>query len=292
MDSLKPIKLGDYRYFLGLVMLLLVSCTNLEKNAEVLSQEEKLLESRRAIVAGYLNRGEPGRAIRELRTIMKNDSDNSELLGLLGLSFLALNNAKSAVEPLTRAHRLAPSATTALNLSSAYIETAQYQKAERTLQDVVKDKQTFSQYQFPERLIHNLGLAKEKQRQFKAAIYYYSQALKENPGFYLSMMQLGSLYGSLGKTKLAQQQFKEAHRLCQKCLPPVEKLSQTLMSAGQPQRAHSVLKSYVSRKDLDNASRQKANGLMELAAKASLSAVRSTRSARGTTGTTRPVRLK
>jgi predicted Zn-dependent protease len=226
-------------------------------------QSDQELKARRAIIVNHLNAGQPNRAINELRPLMIDQPDNADLLSLHGLSLLALSKPADAIAPLKKAYKLSPNATTALNLSSAYIETQKFKEATQVLLKLRQDSPMFRKYPFPERVHHNLGLSLEKQSKNKLAETQYKLAIKANPSFYLSLMQLGILYRKTQRSQLAVTQFNLAKDSCPNCFEPIEGLALAYRDLKKTQSANRGLEQYVQRRDVDEVSRKRAMALMQ-----------------------------
>ncbi len=243
--------------FLLLLWVGLVGCVTSGSDPDA-----ERLSTQRAIVVNYLNRGLPLRALHELRAMLVQYPDNADLLGLHGLAQLALNNPEDATASLKRAYELKPSLTTGLNLSSAYLESGKFREAMQLLFAVRKNRNEMASYSFPERVHHNLGLALERQKKPKAAEKYYRAALKQNPNFYLSLMQLAGIHSRDGKTKSAIDLFRRAQQSCSSCFDPVEAQAISYQQLNQQTAGRRLVEAFLRRKDIDSESRQRGEILL------------------------------
>jgi Tfp pilus assembly protein PilF len=245
------------QFIMWINLLVVSSCTTTSEGPD----QEKLAVQR-AIVVNYLNRGLANRAIVELRPLLLQYPENPDLLSLQGLAQLALNNPEDATTALRRAYGIRPNLTTGLNLSSAYIESGKFREAVQLLSTLKKDKNELARYTYPERVHHNLGLALEKQKKNSAAEKHYRAALKQNPTFYLSLMQLAGLQSRAGKADDAVALYQRAQQVCTSCLDPVEGMAFAYLKKNQTAQARKTLDAFLRRKDVDPDSRQRGELLM------------------------------
>lgn len=222
---------------------------------------EQALETQKSIIINHLNRGEPDKAFAELRPAMQKFPDNVDLKTLMGLTQLALRNPRNAVKFLKEANEQDSNSTTVLNLSSAYIENGQNVAALKLLKKHIKSGD-LTEYQYPERIYHNVGLAYLRLKKSKGAMINFRKALDQNPKFYLSLMQIGDLYSKKSNHKTARKFYRKALPACGNCFEAVQVLSKSYLSEGNRNGAGSVLKSYASNKKLPNELRVKAQKLI------------------------------
>ncbi len=237
------------------------------------SPQETTQAAQRDIIINHLNKGRPEAAIQILRPLLSKSPDDVNLQSLMGLAYMALSQPSTAREYLDRAHKLAPTPTTALNLSSALIEDNQPVKAYNLLLKTTRAS-NFSSYEYPERVHHNLGLAAEKQKKANMAEKHYRRALAKNPSFYLSLMQLSSLMTKQQKERAAQRYLEQARRLCLSCYDPVAQLSESYIRTGHYADATATLQAYLKRPDLDSTSKSKAQQLLQNASQSQQTAKR------------------
>ncbi len=159
-------------------------CQTLKDPASEARREDELLNTQKNLVIGYINQGQPNMALRELRPLLTKHPQDADFKNLMGLTYLSLQNPKMALGFFEESHRLQPRASVALNLSSAYIETKQFAKAMKTLKDL-RNSPAGKEYQYPERILHNIGLCAERMDKYKIAEKYYKLAIEVNPYYYL-----------------------------------------------------------------------------------------------------------
>lgn len=250
--------------FLAYLLILISLCTSACQTLNEENPEKKaadILATQKTMVINYINQGQPNLALRELRPLERKHPQDADLKNLLGLTYLSMQNAKSAQNFFQEAYKLSPRAPIALNLSSAMIETGQAHQAIKVLQDLKKSEAGKS-YQFPERINHNIALAAERLKKPQLAEKYYKLALAENPYYYISLMRLGAVYEGTKKAGSAYQQYLKAREACLKCFDPVNAAVQLQLRSGKPQLALKTIQSYLDNKDLDSADRMKAQQLM------------------------------
>jgi len=228
--------------------------------------EREVEEAQMAIVLNYLNTSEPNKAHAELRNLLQSHPDSHELINLMGLTQLALGNAKTASSYFRKAYGIDDNTAYGLNLSSSLIEERKYVAAINVLN---KLKKAVAEYQYPERIFHNLGLAWEKRRKPKTAIKYYDQALSHNPNNYITLMQLGKLYERQQMDTQAINRYTEAASRCQACFEPRKYLAFLLIKTGQAKRAQEIINEFSRKPEVAAADRQQAALLAKKLASAS-----------------------
>ena len=130
------------------------------------------------VARAFLDDGRPDKALFELRSVIDQNPKNPMIHSLMGLSQLALKNPRKAVQSLEMAWKLDPIAQHALNLSSAYIETKQYDRAQKMILIGLAVKET-PPYKNKERFYHNLGVIAELKGSRNAAEKAYLRALRK-----------------------------------------------------------------------------------------------------------------
>jgi Tfp pilus assembly protein PilF len=244
-----------------LFILCMPGCQTLKDPAAEAKREEDLLNTQKNLVIGYINQGQPNMALRELRPLMKKHPQDADFKNLMGLTYLSLQNPKMALGFFEESHRLQPRASVALNLSSAYIETKQYSKAMKTLKEL-RNSPAGKDYQYPERILHNLALCAERMNKEKIAEKYYKLAIEVNPYYYLSLMRLGQLYERTRNTDLALREYQKAREACRKCFDPIHALVTQWVAQGDTPKAMALIQEYLTDKELDPAERMKARKLL------------------------------
>lgn len=260
-----------YFYFTTLLIIMPLSlntgCQSLNSQK---SQDEKkqaeVLDAKKAVIVSYLNKGLPQMAMKDLRDAMETYPKDADLKNLMGLAQLALQNPAKAIGYFKDAYKIDPKVPIALNLSSAYIESGEQQKAIELLNRLQNTKESQS-YPHPERISHNLGLANERLGKLKNAEKYYLTALKDNGSFYLSLMRLGQLYEKTNRLKQARTQYLKAKETCDVCYDPVDALSKNFIAIKRPDLAVSTLKKYVATKEVTATDKARAQKLLGTAEK-------------------------
>jgi len=235
----------------------ITSCQSL--NEDALKQQE-LLNTQMGIIINYLNTGQPVKAHKELRPLVKQHPENAELQNLMGLCYLAFKKPKMAEKYLEVALKLKPTPAFGLNLGSSLIEQRRYKKAITLLKGFKKEG--IEDYEFPERFDHNIALAYERAKKTKPAIHYYNAALRLNPNNYITIMQLAKLYQNMKQYKLSKKYFESAHRTCLRCYEPVRFIALEYVRVGNIKKAVSVLETYKSSQNTHQNDVQAANKLI------------------------------
>jgi tetratricopeptide (TPR) repeat protein len=131
----------------------------------------------------------------------------------------------------------------------------------KTLKDL-RNSAVGKEYQYPERILHNIGLCAERMDKWKLAEKYYKLAIDINPYYYLSLMRLGQLYEKTRNTDLAVHEYEKAREACMKCFDPVHALVTQWTARGDTPKAMALIQEYLSDKELDAGDRLKARKLL------------------------------
>jgi tetratricopeptide (TPR) repeat protein len=239
---------------------LLTGCQTLG-DSEAEKREAELLETQKSLIVSLINKGSPEIAVKELRTLLKNYPDDPDFKNLMGLTHLALRNAKDAETYFAKAYKIKPNTEYALNLSAAYLDSKQPKKVIELLTKLKARPET-KDYAHPERISHNIALAYELQKNTKAAEDHYHEALKINPHFFISLMRLGQIYERTGRHPKAIETFLAASKVCQVCFDPVHALSMNQKAAGRNKEALTTLKRYAAQTNIADGDRAKADHLI------------------------------
>lgn len=225
---------------------------------------EALLATKMSLIKRYLDKGQPSVAWDHVRKIYQEHPDHPDVLNLVGLTHLALNNEHKAAQVFKKAYKLKPKASYGLNLSSAYISIGSLKKARKLIVRLLK---TSKNYKFRERLWHNLALTYEKDNQLGKANKYYQKAIKINPNFLLSLLNLGRLYKISNKDARAMKYYRKAAQVCTQCFEPVNELATYLINQGKFGRAIAVLNRFLkgNKSDTENKNLASAKNLISLA---------------------------
>jgi Tfp pilus assembly protein PilF len=152
------------------------------------TRQAEILESQKSIVVNYLDQGKPQAALPEVRRLVQEHPNNAEVLNLAGLTHLSLKNSRVAVRYFELSLDRKSEPGVALNLSSALIETKQFDRASKVLRDLIVDG-SVREYRYRERIFHNLGVIAQQSGKPQLAAKYYDRAIEENPVFYKSHLQ-------------------------------------------------------------------------------------------------------
>ena len=251
MNYRLPLQIALSAAMLAALLACASACQSIKRN----SKQDRLIKSQQRIITNYLNAGMPAQAHQELRNVLAKFPDNPDFLRLMGVTQLALNNTGKAILYLEKVYELEPNITHGLNLSSAYIAANKYPAAQTLLLELLDDA---DDYQYKERLYHNLALIHEHRRKMRTAEKYYLKALSENPSYYLSLLKLGILYKEHHRHKKAILYLNQAKNFCRKCYEPVNHLAATYLKIKQPNLAVKELTVYSRLTGLEYQERQNA----------------------------------
>ena len=259
-----------FRFF-GLLTILtfaLTSCQTLQPKSEH-DKAARILESQKALVRSSLDSSRPEAALQQLRPLLVKYPKDAGLHNLMGLAQLALKNPSRAIRHFRSAYKLDQAPAAALNLSSAYIEAGQYKGATALLKTMLK-QQGDKAYPMKERIYHNLGYANLRQKNNKAAIHWFGEALAENPSFFPSHMELARLYEAKGRAKLARSSYGKALNYCEVCFDPIYAITMIDLKTGYAARASHLVRQYLKNPKLTEHDRRRARNLLNFTATASL----------------------
>ena len=245
----------------SLFIITLFACQTIQKENHVEKREKEIFDTQKSLVVSFLNKGLPHLALKELRILVKKHPNEPDFLNLMGLTQLSLNNSEMAVKFFKRSYKAKESIPVALNLSSAYINMKLYNKAIKLLKNT-QETELYSNYNYPERVNHNIALAYEKNRKTKLAIKYYKTALKFNPVYYLSLMRVADLYKRQGNIKVSMKYYYKAKTSCSVCYDPIKSISQNYIALGQAQKAVPIVKTFLKNKEVSPLNRSKGTKLL------------------------------
>lgn len=233
--------------------------------------KESLLDSQKALVREALDSGRPQVALQTIRPLLRSHPDDASVQGLMGLTQLALRNAGRAVRYLQTAYKLDKRTGTGLNLSAAYIETGELEKA-KTLLKSLKQRARTENYASPERIFQNLGIIAIKQKRNTQAESYFQEAIEENPTFHPAHLELGRLYDRTLRPALAIKSYRAALDFCQTCYAPLEALTNRYIKAGRYTDARLTLARFVQNDNVAPEDKTKAQQLLKVATAAATQA--------------------
>lgn len=240
----------------------IASCQTLEPKA---SRESPEVRNHLSAAYSFIDGGQAGAAMKELRPLIDRYPDDPEINNLYGLTQLALNNPTRALTHFRKAVKSEPSSTNMLNLSSALIETGNLSEAQKVLKKALQLVEN-PPYPYRERIHHNLGLIAERGKRLSVAEKHYRTALEENPTYYLSQLQLGRVLVATGQTARGIEQLESANRTCPACFAPVDALVAQYVKQKKPQKAFALLEAFEKNDATADADRAKSRDLRALIA--------------------------
>jgi tetratricopeptide (TPR) repeat protein len=226
-------------------------------------KQAEILNTQKSVIVSFLNKGLPRMAHKELRDLLRKYPNDADFKNLMGLTMLALENPQKAATFFKKSLKLNKRTAVALNLSSAYIEAGQHDRAIRLLLNVQKSTMAKT-YRFPERIAHNIALAAERKKDWQLAERFYAKALSENPNYYLSLMRLGQLFERTDRPRQAIKRFLTARSICNRCFDPVNGLVMNYLAVKAPKRAMTTIKVFLQQKEIDDATRERAEKLLQM----------------------------
>jgi Tfp pilus assembly protein PilF len=240
-----------------------------DKVVKTPAKSQEVLETQKTLARSHLDAGKPDAALQLLRSMQRDHPDDPTVQNLLGLTHLAMRNAPRAARHFAKAYKLDKSPGMALNLSSAYIESGDFEKSTRLLLAMIKTKE-FQAYLHKERAYHNLGYSFERLSQNSKAEEWYQEALDENPAFFPSHLELARLYERTGRPAMAAQSYLRANDHCHVCFEPVYALTMLYVKMNRPTDARKILVRFGKTDGIAAADRQKAKELLNMVTTAGL----------------------
>lgn len=248
-----------YIYSLSFILFFCTYCKSfpLKEGGED-EKLEKLIETKVLLAQNKLERGRAQLALPELRELNRKYPKSPMVLNMLGLVHLALKNYSKALESLQAACRLESGKVAfGLNLSSVYLSLNEASKARELLLKLSQNET----YAYKERILHNIALSYEQEKNWKEAEAYYQEALIENPVYYLSMVNLAKVYHRQSFIKKAFKTYKKASQYCPICYEAKEKLALFYVKKKQISKALNLLNYYLSIKEVTPEDKNKARKL-------------------------------
>jgi Tfp pilus assembly protein PilF len=231
-----------FNYMVAFSLILgMTGCQTLNNNQDKTSKDESSTDL--SVATAFLESGQPDKAMFELRPVLEREPKNVRAHTLMGLTHLALKNPSKAVQHLEIAWNINQTAVHALNLSSAYLESGQLDKAQKIITKGISLKET-PPYRNTERFYHNLGLIAEKRGSLVAAEKSYRKALSENPTFYLSRSRLAALLEERKKFDASKAEWEHARLSCPGCFEATERLASYYKNRGDLKTAIGLVQDY------------------------------------------------
>lgn len=215
-------------------------CQTTAPEPDAKTREKAVLDSQKALVRSALDAGKPDQALKSLRDLLREAPEDPALNNLMGLAQLALKNGDRAVKYFMKSYKAEHTIAYALNLSSAYLENGDYQKAVTLLTAMLKQAEK-ERYAFRERILHNLGFAHVRLKQLTQAARWFKEALDENPTFFPSHLELARVYEKTNRPAMAAKAYRQSIDYCQQCFEPVYALSMIYMKMGKYFDARQIL---------------------------------------------------
>lgn len=212
------------------------------------NREIELIDSKVAVVRDQINKGEHGKASKQIKELIKQHPKDAELHILLGFTQIALRNPVMAVKAMQEGYRLAPSTANGLNLSSAYIEAGQFDPARKLLRGLIAKMENdtgVDAYPTPERLYHNMGLIHFREKRYKQAEEAFRRALEQEPTYHLSQFLLAKIYDATNRRALARQTYTKILEICPDCFDPMQALTMSYLKDGQFDMANLTVSNFL-----------------------------------------------
>lgn len=233
--------------------------TNSGNSAEV---EEKLIETKIKIIQSKLDSGKAMQALFEAEPLYKKFPNNPKVLTIIAFTDLALKNNMRAVINLKKVYQSEKTASSALNLSSAYIASKNYDKALAVIDEGIK-LGTAIKYKNISRLYHNKGHIYELKGQEELAISEYKQALYHSPGYILTIKNLANLLEKQSKHAEALMMYRRYSYACAACYEPISKIVSHDIKIKNYAEAKSLLKNFLENRYADSKDKRHAHKLLK-----------------------------
>lgn len=251
------IAIGTSRALLPLLIILNASgCALLHKQ----KMEKEFIATRVAIVKSKIDDGDIVGAQYDIVPLRQRFPDNTDILTLSGFVDITLGNHQRAIATMLRVHHLNPSASSLLNLSSAYIAAQDYRAALTVINDGIKQGQDEG-YVDLGRLYHNRGYVFELQQQPDRAIQDYQQSLYHTPGYLQSLHRLTMLYHATERHREAVPYYQRYIYFCPHCFKPVEQLALYYLKMGDVAVAEQLVRHYLRNDDIAPQDKRRAEQL-------------------------------
>jgi Tfp pilus assembly protein PilF len=251
--------------------LSVLACQTSGKNE--LSEEAKasqILDTQKQLARNHLDSGSPEAALSVLRPLVRQNPDDASLQTLMGLTQLGLHNPPRAIQNFRKAYKIDKQPGSALNLSSAYIESGSPEKALKLLAAILKNKKMSTSYAYRERIFHNIAYSYVKLGENKKAESWLNQALEENPTFFPSHLELARLYEKTKRPAMALKAYRKAIDYCHVCFEPVESFANIHLKIGNPLEARNALIKFTRVEGIASSDRAKAEQLLKAAKTAAI----------------------
>lgn len=223
--------------------------------------ERELVETRINIIQSKLDQGQVMAAQYEIEPLVRRYPENTTLLTLSGFIDMSLGNTERALVSLNEVYEIEEDASSALNLSSAYILAKNYPKALEFIQLGIEHHEEKPFVNFG-RLWHNRGYIYEHMRNYSKALENYKQSLYHSPGYMPTLKQIAALYEKLGDSREASVYYRRYAYACPECYFPMSKLVYHLRRGGDDGVARSVINNYLKNSRVSSGDKRKAQDLL------------------------------
>lgn len=227
------------------------------------NKESELITVQINIATNQLDLGQPEKALQTVRPLVANFPHDFRVLTIAGMIHLSLSNPDQALNFLRRAYDSEPSTAAGLNLSSALIATGQHSRARTVLYKILKNDEN---YQFRERIVHNIALAYHKERNFLAARKFYRQALETNPSYYMSLLGMAKIEKETGNRGPSKAFLLRAVKACPSCYESVHLLVTAHINDNETKAALTVLQNFTTNPDITPEDKESASHLQSYVA--------------------------
>ena len=171
-----------------------------------------------------------GPAIQVSRAALKSGEPTAELHEILGRALLLARDAEGSLWHFVQMTLLAPEQSAGfVNLGAAYNQLAKYSQAVEVLTKANKLQPTAAAY-------HNLGLAHRHLKNWPSAKTAYREALRLNPNLAEAHENLARVYVELGDLTLAITHFQKALELRPSFTRATEGLHKATLALSQPEQ--------------------------------------------------------
>lgn len=216
------------------------------------------LNGRLEVSRQFVNTADYKKAIGFLIPMSKDFPDNTQVMMLLGLSYLGNGNIDASVDQFKRIVDLEKNNFDAkLNLGYGYIIKHRYADARKVLNEIVKD----GSYMYMERVHSNIGLSYLEERKYDAALLSFEESIRLDPTFVQAHFNAGKCWIVKKNYVAAESSFSKALDFCPGCIEPTIEMARVLALSGKKMKAVQNLEKMLSGK-IDASNEAKARRLL------------------------------
>lgn len=169
-------------------------------------------------------------AIQVIRRALRSEEPTAELHEILGRALLLSGDAASSLWHFMQMTLLAPEQSSGfVNLGAAYNQLEKFSLAVDVLTKAIKLQPTAAAY-------HNLGIAHRQLKHWPSAKTAYREALRLNPNLAEAHENLANVYVELGDLTLAITHFQKALELRPSFTRAAEGLHKATLALSQPEK--------------------------------------------------------